>query len=477
VSALPPTAARLPARASRRELLAAAGVGLGAGGLAVVAAAQPGRWPAALVLAALGLTALALALGEVRRPLLALVIADTAFLWDVNLLQRPDLAAVGSLPGLNVSLTTFGLAGLLVLWLLDAAARVPGTPPLRASLPAVVYVAVVALSLTVAVDPSASAYEVAIAVQSLLLLAYLASWVRTPADLRFVAASVLVTTLLAVAAMAALRQGLSLPGIEGVGDRVTAQGLDRLGGTFGSPNEAASYLVVVLPVALALALAPLGRPLRLLAALTGAAAATALVLTYSRGGWLGVAVALVLLLALGGRRGAIPLRRAVAVLAVAAAALLPFMPAIAARLLGDPDNAAGSRLPLLDLAWRMFADHPVLGVGANGFGAAIPAYATPDLDLTWLYTVHDRYLLVLAETGIVGLLAYLWFLGATLRRGLAATRSADPLVAAASIGLVAGLAGFLVHALVELFNSRAQIQVLFLAAGLLLACARMERSP
>ena len=476
MSAWPHTNAWLAPPPVRRELLVSVAAGLAIGTVAVMAATRSERWPSALVLTAILLAVVALVVGEVRRPLLALVVADTAIGWDVNLRFRADLEAVGSLPGLNVSLTSIGLAGLWLLWLLAYLARDPDVPRLRVSWPAAAYVAVVALSLGVAVDAESTMFEVALAVQTLLLLVYLLSWVRTAADVRFVAAALLVTALVEIAAMAALHEGLRLPGIP-AGDPHPGQTLDRLGGTFGSPNEAASFLVIVVPLALVLALAPVGRSLRVLAALTFAAGLVALVLTFSRGGWLGLTVALATLAVLALRRRVVPLRRTVLALAVAAVALAPFLPTILTRLTQDDTNAAGARVPLIDLAWRIFSDHPVLGVGANGFGAAIPSYATPDLDFTWLYTVHDRYLLVLAETGLVGLLAFLWFLCATLRRGLAATRAVEPVVAAVAIGLFAGLVGFLAHALVDVFNSRPQVQLLFLVAAMLMACARLERSP
>ena len=86
----------------------------------------------------------------------------------------------------------------------------------------------------------------------------------------------------------------------------------------------------MVPLGLVLALAPVGRSLRVLAALTFAAGVVSLVLTFSRGGWLGLVVALAMLAASRSAAG-LPLRRTVLALAVAAVALAPFLPTILTR--------------------------------------------------------------------------------------------------------------------------------------------------
>jgi len=69
------------------------------------------------------------------------------------------------------------------------------------------------------------------------------------------------------------------------------------------------------------------------------------------------------------------------------------------------------------LAFRIIGDHPVLGAGSNNFSVVMDRYLTPEFRHGFLYAVHNKYLLIWAETGIGGLLAYLAFLFGSLRKG------------------------------------------------------------
>src|SRR5439155_18314025 len=91
------------------------------------------------------------------------------------------------------------------------------------------------------------------------------------------------------------------------------------------------------------------------------------------------------------------------------------------------------------------------------------------------YTVHNKYLLVWSEAGIGALLAFLWFLGSTLRRGWSLWRRDDPLLSPLALGLTAGIIGQTVHMSVDIFQSRPQIQLLWLVAGLLVAMQNVAR--
>jgi O-antigen ligase len=130
------------------------------------------------------------------------------------------------------------------------------------------------------------------------------------------------------------------------------------------------------------------------------------------------------------------------------------------------------------MAKQMIEDHPVLGVGANNYSLALARYETPEFAADWHYTVHDKYLLVWAETGVVGLLAFLAFLLVTVRRGWLVIRSQDPLLGPLALGLTAGVCGEMVHMTVDIFHGRPQVQSLWLVAALLTAMRllMLERS-
>ena len=109
--------------------------------------------------------------------------------------------------------------------------------------------------------------------------------------------------------------------------------------------------------------------------------------------------------------------------------------------LGDPN-----RVHLWRVALAMFSDHPLLGVGTGRFAFFFPEYSslTPREFGPFWGTAHSLYLQVLAEQGIVGLLALLLWIGTLLRDGLRGLRAepspASPLLAAGVISLGGWLA-------------------------------------
>ncbi len=91
--------------------------------------------------------------------------------------------------------------------------------------------------------------------------------------------------------------------------------------------------------------------------------------------------------------------------------------------------------------------------------------------------MHNRYLLVWAETGVIGLAVFLWFLLSTLHRALGVVRSTNRVLALASAGLLAGVLAGMVHLTVDLYHNRPLVQLLWLIAGLVIAIERLSTAP
>jgi O-antigen ligase len=127
----------------------------------------------------------------------------------------------------------------------------------------------------------------------------------------------------------------------------------------------------------------------------------------------------------------------------------------------------GKRASMRADTWRIFLDHPWTGTGLGTLQLVFPAYETL-YDGKIVNHTHNDYLEGLAETGIVGGLCCVWFLGVLLFDSL--RRLAQPIGAFASTiqlsGLIACL-GFLTHSLVD-FNLHipANALLFFLMANL-----------
>jgi O-antigen ligase len=275
----------------------------------------------------------------------------------------------------------------------------------------------------------------------------------------------------------------------------------RAYGTFGQPNPYAGYLGYLFPVAVSLAVSGLCRwraerdkahlALAAACAATAAALLLGIVMSWSRGAWLGVIAGSFMVIAMRGRRSAL----LAVVLGVSTALLIVafgtgWLPGIIAGRIDDlagyatgPDPARTEitdanfavleRLAHWQAGRRMFEDHPWLGVGIGNYEPSYAAYALPHWYLP-LGHAHNVFINFLAEVGIVGFAAFviLW-LGIALLAGRAAF-GPDRIVAALGIGLLGTWAYLSVHSMFDnLFVQHMQLQ-LALLLGILVAAAHQR---
>jgi putative inorganic carbon (HCO3(-)) transporter len=435
---------------------------------------QPAFGVSSLVLALLS-PYLALRVGYVQKALFAIVILDIPFQIGTHLYYREADAVSGALAGLSMSATTFALFVLYVSWFLQTLEnRSHGfRSPTRLNLPLLSYLGFTALSLVAARDVRLSSFELFLLLQMYLVFLYVANFVGSRKDVLFVVFFLLVGCLAESLLMIALRLATVPSGLWGpVHLRVDTQvngELTRVGGTVGSPNEAGAYLSLMLSLAVSVLFTDAGRKYKWLAAAALAFGGTALIFTFSRGAWISLVTAIVLFCFSVWRRNGSSLKAPIAVVATLFLLYLPFHSAVEARLLADDNGSAESRIPLMNLAFRIIADNPILGVGSNNFSAAMDSYLTSEFRRGFLYTVHNKYLLVWSEIGIAGLLAYLAFLFGALRKGWACWKQNDGLLSTLALGFTAAMIGNMVHQSVDIFHDRAVTQLLWLVAGLLFA--------
>lgn len=263
---------------------------------------------------------------------------------------------------------------------------------------------------------------------------------------------------LAILALALVAAGVAIALVGGwqyVTDEriITAEeGLRRIRGFYGSPNNLGLFLGRALPFGVALAwFWERGRRWFILAA---AIMAIALVLTFSLGAWIAVGASLLLVAALRGRtafRAALA-ASGVGFLALVVAALR--IPRIGSHFdLASLSDGSTSviRLNVWESALRMIADHPIRGVGLDNFlyyyqhGYMLPtAWREPDLSHPH-NLVFDFWL----SLGLPGLV----LLGALLARfvELVAARwaTSDRFERGLYAGAAGALADTVVHGLVD----------------------------
>jgi O-antigen ligase len=445
-------------------------VGLGFGIYTVGLATLSSHWAPLLAVVAM-VPSIGVVVGDVRRLLLLALVFDVPFSIGRHLYYNLDAAKLGSLGGLGISVTTLAIPMLYAMWIGNALARRGnGTRPwLRPAAALAIYIGFVTFSITQASSKSLSFFEIWMLLQSLLIFIYIASTVRSRDDVVYLVTVLAVAVLLESLIMLATYgtgQTFKFAGISTQIDPATvgSEPLSRVGGTVGGPNAAAAFLDLLLAPILALALSKVRRIYRLVAAGAFVFGLIALVLTQSRGGWIAVGVSCAIVIGYAWYRGWIPGMAPVLVITGAAIVIYFLRNEILARFLTNDAGSADSRIPLIRLAFHMIKQHPLFGVGANNFGINIHNYATPEFNADWLYTVHNRFVLIWAEDGIFALVAFVTFLLGALRNGWRCRKMSDQAMSLLAVGLMAGVLGQMIHMMVDILNGRQQVQLLMIVA-------------
>ena len=249
-----------------------------------------------------------------------------------------------------------------------------------------------------------------------------------------------------------------------------AQGTVRVYGPLENPNLLAGYLIPILPLAVAALLRWRSWPQRLYALTALGLGSTALLLSYSRGGWLGMVAALgamALLLVLRQTRQWPPLWRrlfplllvvlGIAALAVAVASLEPLRVRVLSLVAGREDSSNNFRINVWLAALAMIRDRPWLGIGPgnNAFNLIYPLYQQPKFNALSAYSVP---LELLVEGGIPSLIAGLGLLLASLRRGLGQLRG-EAALALPALAALAAIAGLGVQGIADTIFYRPEVQI------------------
>jgi putative inorganic carbon (HCO3(-)) transporter len=451
------------------------GAGVCVGLFAVAAVALPQRW-SVLAIAAAVAALLAVLVGSLERVLLGAAVLDLALPIGHHFGWQEAQAQLGALGGLDVSVTTIAIIGLYGLWIARAVVhRDQGLPKPLWSRPLALYLGLAMLSLTVATDRSLSAFELVMLVQTFLLYVYVATWVRTRKDVQFLIAALLAALLFeGLLTIALHHSGRNLDLGGAVSTRIDTGTLggaqqSRVGGTVGSPNTEAAFLTLLLAPALAVFLTRLPARFKYLAGAAFVAGAIALLFTLSRGGWVAFAISLTTVLLVAAAKGWVSTWKLAGIAVALVILVFPFRTMVVERITGNDNNSASGRVQLIYMANQIIHHSPLLGIGANNYAAVLPQYLTPAFSRAWIYTVHNKYLLIWAENGVFALAAFVAFLLATIGKGLRSVRRSDDLLAPLALGLSAAVLGQCFHMFFDVFHSRQQVQSLWLVAALIAA--------
>jgi len=261
------------------------------------------------------------------------------------------------------------------------------------------------LSIPLAIDPAIAWTEFSgTFVRGILIFVVIINVVRTEARLKAMLFLAVVTALvLSVQAINDYRLGLMT--VEGY--RAAGRGT----GIFGNTNDMALHLVTMLPISVAFFFGS-REPLKKMIHIACAAMMIfGILLSYSRGAFIGVMVVFVFFALRIGRRSKFEI--AVLLFAASAAMILLAPSGYGDRLLSivmpglDSNGSADSRRGELFRSLYVALRHPLLGIGMGNY--------QPNMSYQGLVT-HNSYTQVASEMGMTALVLYTTFIVTPLRK-------------------------------------------------------------
>jgi O-antigen ligase len=243
-------------------------------------------------------------------------------------------------------------------------------------------------------------------------------------------------------------------------------------GPYENPIDLATYLMMLLLLLFGYGLA--GRQRRWPILTLGAALVACLARTEATGAWLGIGVGIVAMMCASARMR----WHALALLGLVGLAGVLFLKHTGrfGDLLSPAEIGKVDRWAMWQAALGMIQDRPLFGHGVNTFmsnyldywvgGEHQPRYA------------HNCYLQMTAETGLAGLVTFLWLLGCLFERLVAALRRLRRNDQMLLVGALASLVAFVIHSAVDTnFYSLRQAALFWTIAGLTLGWSQRAAPP
>ena len=242
---------------------------------------------------------------------------------------------------------------------------------------------------------------------------------------------------------------------------------------FENPNSFANILVLFAPLMLCMALYAPGGIRKLWYLGVFGLCSLALIMTYSRGGWLSLAFGLgIMLMSLGPRW--VPL------CVVLCICCIPFLPdSILNRLLtmfNSGDSSIYTRGYIYTAMGRLIGLYPIFGVGLGAAAVkhAIEANAVYEAEALFVHG-HNIYLQIWGEMGVFGLIAFLGSMVFAVRTGLGMAKNADPILRGIAVGAACSVCGSLFFGITDYAWSYPRVMVMFwFVFALIPACVRLR---
>ena len=341
-------------------------------------------------------------------------------------------------------------------------------------LPILVFALLILISTITSIDPRGSFRDLAIHFTAMGFMFVLVNSIKTKKDFNIlITFLVIAATLVALYGLYQYKVGVDMEDkwVDAVNNPDVKT---RVFSVFGNPNILAEYLIMIIPISISLFWYSRKAHKKAIFLGTSLILILALVLTLSRGGWIGFAFGILIFIILIEKRlllSAIPL-------ALGGVYFLP--QSILNRILSIGnlrDSSNAYRIRMWDITLDIIRDNWLVGVG---FGYIPFKYTFETYIRTMpVYHSHNTYLQVTSEMGILGLIVFLALIFIIYKYSIKRLiKGEDRYIRTMAVGVLAGLAALLGHGLVESVLYLPRIIITFWTlVALLLALMRISGKP
>lgn len=458
-------------------------VGLAMGGLAIYSQQLPSDW-GILLLLVIPAAVVVLLVNDLKKVVLIVIYLSILLNLDVSIFKTGYYYSNKHVSDLRVSLATIGLVLGYSLWLIDKAKEKTSKASFFPSttLPAVGLILAAVMSMLKSVDVRLSMIGVFQLIEMTLIYLYLANNITNRQDFHlFVNTMIIGLMLQSVLMILQSFAGFTfdIAGISGRRVYDDIDGYSRVSGTFGSANGAGAFLAPHILIGISVLLTSKKPSEKWLAAAATGMGALALVMTFSRGNWSAFLFSLSGFLVLGVLKGWIKIKTVVLFAVMGCLVVAAFYGPIKERLYGDDRGSAAARTRGAIIAWEVIKAHPLVGIGANTYSLVAPKYAPPEvgrLGYMEKSAVHNRYLLIWAETGVLGIVSFVALLLTAAVEGILAIKRHERHLALISMGFVAALTAIAQRLLVDHMLNLSATLLLWVIIALIVSLKRIQAS-
>jgi O-antigen ligase len=184
---------------------------------------------------------------------------------------------------------------------------------------------------------------------------------------------------------------------------------------FADQNDYALLMVILAPLAFFLAIGTLSNVWKCFYYLLSALFITGVIVSNSRGGFVGLAAVFFYSLILSPKKAYTLTACSIIIACMIFFAPKSYWREMGTILRGTEEATAASRLYFWEIAIREFKDHPLIGVGPVNYGVWFPDYVKPDdshIRYVWNprtsygRVAHSIYFTILSELGLIGVLLF-----------------------------------------------------------------------